>query len=723
MTRHFLNTLVFILLVFARHLLFAGVDNPNPFGVGTSAEASGQYASWMPKMGAAKLNSARCFPDWNAIQPSAGTWSWTLMDSMINTASNNNLSVSGLFLYNAKWVNTNNAVFPTNNLAAWSTYVSNVVRHAAGRVRYWEVWNEPENFSPKGTAADYACIVTNAYNAAKAADPSAQIGLSVASVDILYLEQAIQAGAADHFDYICVHPYEVLGTVAYGQEALFMNVVPTIRKMLAVKNPAKWKVPIWFTEIGEGLGGQVTAISQAQDLVKTYTMSIAQGVSRIEWFEAQEGGYSMGLLNSSGNPNPAYTALKNLTAVMGTNPVYTGWLLLNSQDYGFVFKGATNSVMAVWAPQKAMDTVFFDQKVAMLEPLSGLIVSSNSCSLSNAPLLVVGLPSNLVAQAQSNRTLPFPWGGDFTGVSSVSVSMGSPNVEKGLHQLKPDATSTATTVSNSPARDCSKSGSQTFTIDPNFLCYTHASIKITAAVRKISASDNPGFNLKYESATGRKGIGWNSVPGSDKWYTLSWTISDDEFVGDWGFHFSFDSDSTNYSRYYLQQVTVTNLIARPASSPTGSIATPGVGQIALSWNSVPGATGYTLKRAGTSHGPYEVIAPTLTSLGYVDCGLTPGVNYYYVLSAINSGGPGPDSAEFFTAPLFPNLSILLTDSMLHLNWPTSAIGFSLQESAIISSNSWANFAAPVQLQGSDLTAVVSPVDRTKFYRLSRGISQ
>ncbi len=707
-----------VLLVCTRCLTAAAADEPGPFGVASSAQASGQYASWMPKMATAGVKWVRLFPEWNQIQPSAGTWNWSLMDAMLNTAASNHLNISGLFLYNATWINSNTHTFPTNNYPAWSAYVSNVVRHAAGRVRYWEVWNEPESFAAGGTPAEYARVVTNAYDAAKAADPSAQIGLSVASVDILYLEQAIQAGAADHFDFICVHPYEVLGTLASGQEALYMNIVSTIRKMLAAKNPGKWKVPIWFTEIGEEVRGQVTATRQGQDLVKTYTMAIAQGVSVIEWFEAQEGGYSMGLLNSSGNPNPAYNALKNLAAGLGPSPTYKGWLLLNNQDYGFVFQGATGSVMVAWAPPNRVDTINFGQTVKALNPVTGGSINTATYGLSNAPVVVFGPPAGLVSQAETNRTQPFPWGGNYSGTSCVSVTMGDPNLDAGLHQLNADATSTPATVDGGPARDCSKGSAVSFTVDPNFLSYTHASIKISAVVRKISATDNPGFNLKYESATGRKGIGWNSVPGSDKWYTLTWTITDDEFVGNWGYHFSFDSDSTNYSRYYLQQVTVTNLVPRPASAPTGLIATPGVGQVALNWNRVFGAATYQVKRAAISNGPYEIIAPPLAATNYLDTGLIPGAPCYYVVAAVNSGGEGPDSAEAGATPVPPSLNILLAGGAVRFGWPTSAAGFALQETTALPGG-WTNSSATVQVQDGDNIAVVSPLDRARFYRLRR----
>src|SRR5512143_1956917 len=86
---------VVALLLNARGLAAVGSDDANPFGVGSSAQASGLYASWMPKMAVAGVKWVRIFPEWNQIQPSAGTWNWSQMDSMLNTAASNRLTVSG----------------------------------------------------------------------------------------------------------------------------------------------------------------------------------------------------------------------------------------------------------------------------------------------------------------------------------------------------------------------------------------------------------------------------------------------------------------------------------------------------------------------------------------------------------------------------------------------------------------------------------------------------
>lgn len=179
------------------------------------------------------------------------------------------------------------------------------------------------------------------------------MGLTVASVDIIYLEQTLDAGAAESFDYICVHPYEILGSVDAGQEALFFGIVPTVRKLLHAKAPTKLTAEIQFTELGEALGKTVTNVTQAVSLVKAYTLGIAQGASKIDWFEASGNRYNMGLVDDKGNAHPAYTALQRLTQHLGPTPQFVGWLRWNAprDEYGFVFADSSDKhVMVAWGP-------------------------------------------------------------------------------------------------------------------------------------------------------------------------------------------------------------------------------------------------------------------------------------------------------------------------------------------------------------------------------------
>ena len=537
-----------------------------PFGVATSASSLNNYAAWAPALSSIGVKWLRGFDDFENIEPTPGTWNWQNVDAQLNTAAANNMQVSGLLFYGTTWIPTPSG-FPTSDLSAWSNYVSTLVMHVGGRVKYWEVWNEPPNFTNNvGTPEDYATIVNAAYTAAHAADPTCYVGLAAQSNNVNWLDQTLVAGAKDHFDYITVHPYEILGSVDSGWEGEYMSIVPTLRKMLAARDPARVNVPICFTEVGEAIGQLngstvVTAVTQAQDLIKAYSMGIAQGAACINWFEGHDGDSGpMGLVDANGNPRSAYTAMSQLIQYLGSQPIYLGWVLLNDRDYGFVFQGASTTVMVAWALPATVDKVNLGQSLQIVDPTTGTSFKSNIVMLTNAPVLIIHIPSGLINTAKNNRGRPFPWGGNYTGASSISSTMGTSNIDKGLHQLYADTSSTAGSAYGGPARDCSKSSSQAFTVDPNFLSYTGASIRISAVVRRNALNDNAGFNLKYESASGWKSTGtWTTVPDNKQWSTVSWTITDPQFVGKWSYNFSLDSDSTIYSKYYLQSITVTKL--------------------------------------------------------------------------------------------------------------------------------------------------------------------
>ena len=315
-------------------------------------------------------------------------------------------------------------------------------------------------------------------------------------------------------------------------------------------------MPIWFTEIGREAKGEEA--SQASALVKAYAMGIAQGVTRINWFEGKDGDSGpMGLLRADGSPRLAFTAASTMTRLMGPTPKYHGWVLLNEKHNGFVFEGASSTVMATWTRPGTTDRVKFESPVEIVDPRTGAGTKSDTCSLSSFPAFVVGVPRSIVTKAQSNKRMSFPWGGDYTRVEAVSVTMNDPNVEKGLHHLQADASSRALRVHGSPARDCSVGSSQSFAVDPNFMSYTTQPITITAVVRRKESNENAGFNLAYESTSGWKNAEtWYTVPDNTKWHTKTWTLTDPQFVGKWGFNFSFNSDSPEHSKYYLRSVTV-----------------------------------------------------------------------------------------------------------------------------------------------------------------------
>ena len=527
------------------------------FGVSSDAAQTSNGASWMPVMASAGLGGTRLAAAWDLIEPAQGSFNYQTMDSILANATASNLSVTAILGYSPSWVNTKGGVFPTGSLPDWSTYVGNMVSHYNGKISYWEIWNEPDNNSG-ATPSDYAQTVTAAYAAAKAANPNAQVGLSASEVNVNWLRQTIVAGAADHFDFITLHPYSVLYNMSQGWEGDYLGIVKTIRTMLAANDPARANVPIIFTEIGDNDGyGYITDSIQAGDLVKSYSMGLAEGVTAIDWFEAHDGDSGpFGLLDSNGNPRPGYHAMKSLTAALGATPVYQGWLQLNSQDYGFVFNTGTSAAMALWAPPGVSDSVTFSASVQVVNPQTEAVTTlpaGSVLTLTNLPVLITGLPADLLATAQANKALPFPWKGNYTGVSSVGIQMGNPNVETGLHQMGA-AGFARPTVQGAVVEDVSSASGQNYDVDPNFLTSTPVKLQVTVVV--MAKDSSAGFNFKYESLNGWGNIGWNGIPNDSQWHTLTFTPTDDAFVSIWGYNFQLNSDSTAQSHYYLKSVTV-----------------------------------------------------------------------------------------------------------------------------------------------------------------------
>jgi hypothetical protein len=88
-------------------------------------------------------------------------------------------------------------------------------------------------------------------------------------------------------------------------------------------------------------------------------------------------------------------------------------------------------------------------------------------------------------------------------------------------------------------------------------------------------------------------------------------------------------------------------------APAGLGATPGANQVALTWTAAAGASGYNIKRATTSGGPYAVIGTAAGAASYTDSTASNGTTYYYVVSANNTAGESSDSNQAAATPNTP----------------------------------------------------------------------
>lgn len=96
---------------------------------------------------------------------------------------------------------------------AWSNYVKATVTHFKGRVRYYEVWNEPDGkwcWKHGPDAKELGNFIIDTAKACKEADNKCKvIGFATCMADKDYLEKAAQTGCFDYIDAVSYHAYAI----------------------------------------------------------------------------------------------------------------------------------------------------------------------------------------------------------------------------------------------------------------------------------------------------------------------------------------------------------------------------------------------------------------------------------------------------------------------------------------------------------------------------------
>jgi hypothetical protein len=552
-------------------------DDSSPWGVASGAEWFSDYPKFNPLLRNAGVGWLRGFYEWQTIQPRQGYWNWALTDRLVENAKANHIHLTFAFAYFAPWASADGGTrkFPIKDMQFWRDYVSEMVSRYTKDIKFWEIWNEFNgSFAENGTPEIYAQMVREASVAAKKIDATAKIGLSVANFDVNFLDAAIKAGAADHFDYICVHPYEKLDALGENGEVQFLNMAATLRQMLAA-NKQPVDIPLWITEIGAqtpSAPNQQADTRQAILLTKAYLLAIASGFQRVFWFEARGPSYGQqtdhGLIRADFSLRPSYRALKTMSEVLGPEPSNAGWLELGDGGYGFVFNQNDVAVLAAWAPAKQAIKLKFKADVQTLD-LAGnrsTVIAGRDATITDVPQFFVNVPRPMLEQAKANKQRPYPWDGDYSRAQVASARLQLQNRENGVRQINPDTTVPVSVGNQSWRRtDFSKPGGEGhyvyFSVTPQFVPFGTNDLEITAVVRRVTPDKIAGMSLNYESQKGYVDGGYLNIPESDQWQELKWTISDANFVGGWGWNFRLNAIASP-NEFLVKEVTVEKRAAR-----------------------------------------------------------------------------------------------------------------------------------------------------------------
>lgn len=127
----------------------------------------------------------------------------------------------------------------------WAAWVRTLVGHFKGKVRYWEIWNEP-NAVPGFSAKDYVTLLKTAYTAIKEVDPAAKVvgGSGVYTIP-QWTEAVLAAGGGPYMDILSVHNYVGTSPITYRNR---YHKVEQVQALL--KKYLGHSIPLWNSEGG-----------------------------------------------------------------------------------------------------------------------------------------------------------------------------------------------------------------------------------------------------------------------------------------------------------------------------------------------------------------------------------------------------------------------------------------------------------------------------------------
>ncbi|MDD5618527.1 MAG: beta-galactosidase [Candidatus Omnitrophica bacterium] len=280
---------------------------------------------------------------WQDLEPENDSFVFDKYDFIVNLLSSKNIRILGVLGYCASWAGeTWNC--PSQNLGDFADYVSKTVSRYKNKVKYWEIWNEPDSkfyFQLQDGMQTYTQLLKESYQAAKKADPSCKIVLGGMTSEGYYaIKDIYRNGGKNYFDIINIHPFvNPLNPVEIRKIYTTHN---NIERLKAQNGDQDKK--IWFTEIGcPGIGRDIESKGwwmgrapseeeQAKFLYNIYTDVInLANVEKIFWayFRDNKDHFKndvdyFGLVRWDFSKKPAFGVYKNR---------YMTWLNLHNYIY------------------------------------------------------------------------------------------------------------------------------------------------------------------------------------------------------------------------------------------------------------------------------------------------------------------------------------------------------------------------------------------------------
>jgi len=311
----------------------------SPYGVNVHAPAGEDLTRVVERSAEIGVGWLRVDFVWALVELEPGLYDWSRYDEIVDAARRRGLDVLAIVAYTPVWATDGPELTGVpRDPRRWSEFCRRAAVRYRGRIRAWEIWNEPNlDHFWAGTRRQYIDeILLPGAAALRSGDPAALIAgpalahLTSGDSDWYRWLQEVVTTAGGSLDVLTHHAYDrdgylqvtakLDGDTPFGARPELWDVVqPSLREVLELVG---WTGPVWLTESGWA-SDQVGEEQQAAFVAGLLREWLAEESER-KWLEAifvyelEDGGEAgfprFGLLRSDGTAKPAFRAYADFIA-------------------------------------------------------------------------------------------------------------------------------------------------------------------------------------------------------------------------------------------------------------------------------------------------------------------------------------------------------------------------------------------------------------------------
>ncbi|MDR0932594.1 MAG: hypothetical protein LBM70_06180 [Victivallales bacterium] len=293
--------------------------------------------------------------EWQRVQPREGVWNFDSFDRVVSTFGKYGVEVLPILSYGVAWATAkdwkpiNPKSYPRSrpDYGHWRTFVSHFAKRYRDKIRYAEVWNEPDLYSFANFPADeYVKMMEIAYEEIKKEAPEWKVlcggfaclpGQSGKSGNPEVMPAVIRSGAYDIF--------------AFHGHGLFGGYRNQIRRLPSFGNTKPWYAN--ETAVSSMIYGEDV---QAGTLFRKLIFSWAEGSIGYNWYDLRNDGFNpknnehnFGLVTYDFFPKKAYVAY-NMLASLYRGGTFLREVKLEKDLQGYLFLSREgDQLLSAWS--------------------------------------------------------------------------------------------------------------------------------------------------------------------------------------------------------------------------------------------------------------------------------------------------------------------------------------------------------------------------------------